>query len=43
MSATIEAYKTSHKVRFVTATSLFDGHDATINASAAFCSLPAPR
>ena len=24
-------YKTSHKVRFVTATSLFDGHDATIN------------
>lgn len=24
-------YKTVHKVRFVTATSLFDGHDATIN------------
>jgi methylmalonyl-CoA mutase len=31
MSAAIESYKTSHKVRFVTATSLFDGHDATIN------------
>lgn len=26
-----EVYKTHHKVRFVTATSLFDGHDATIN------------
>ncbi|NLZ17357.1 MAG: methylmalonyl-CoA mutase family protein [Desulfobulbaceae bacterium] len=25
------AYKPVHKVRFVTATSLFDGHDATIN------------
>jgi methylmalonyl-CoA mutase len=24
-------YKATHKVRFVTATSLFDGHDATIN------------
>ena len=24
-------YKTRHKVRFVTATSLFDGHDASIN------------
>jgi methylmalonyl-CoA mutase len=24
-------YSTTHKVRFVTATSLFDGHDATIN------------
>ena len=24
-------YKAAHKVRFVTATSLFDGHDATIN------------
>jgi len=24
-------YKSAHKVRFVTATSLFDGHDATIN------------
>ncbi|MDA8428493.1 MAG: methylmalonyl-CoA mutase family protein [Geobacteraceae bacterium] len=31
MSAAIEPSKTSHKVRFVTATSLFDGHDATIN------------
>jgi methylmalonyl-CoA mutase len=31
MSAAIEAYKSVHKVRFVTATSLFDGHDATIN------------
>ena len=26
-----EVYATQHKVRFVTATSLFDGHDATIN------------
>lgn len=26
-----EIYKTKHKVRFVTATSLFDGHDASIN------------
>ncbi len=26
-----EPYNTTHKVRFVTATSLFDGHDATIN------------
>lgn len=26
-----EPYKTNHKVRIVTATSLFDGHDATIN------------
>jgi methylmalonyl-CoA mutase len=25
------AYKTTHKVRFITAASLFDGHDATIN------------
>ena len=31
MSAAIEPYKPEHKVRFVTATSLFDGHDATIN------------
>lgn len=28
---TIEVYKPKHKVRFVTAASLFDGHDATIN------------
>ncbi len=26
-----QPFKTTHKVRFVTATSLFDGHDATIN------------
>ncbi len=25
------AYRPKHKVRFVTAASLFDGHDATIN------------
>jgi isobutyryl-CoA mutase len=31
MSAAVEPYKPEHKVRFVTATSLFDGHDATIN------------
>src|SRR5512145_1269691 len=32
MNAPAQApYKTVHKVRFVTATSLFDGHDATIN------------
>jgi len=27
----IEIYKPSHKIRFVTAAALFDGHDATIN------------
>jgi methylmalonyl-CoA mutase len=27
----IEVYKPKHKIRFVTAASLFDGHDATIN------------
>ena len=27
----ISVYKPQHKIRFVTATSLFDGHDATIN------------
>ena len=27
----IEVYKPTHKIRFVTAASLFDGHDATIN------------
>ena len=27
----IEAYKPQHKLRFVTAAALFDGHDATIN------------
>lgn len=31
MTAMVEPYKTKHKVRFVTATSLFDGHDASIN------------
>ncbi len=25
------AYKAKHKIRFVTAASLFDGHDASIN------------
>ena len=30
-TAAAEVYRTAHKVRFVTATSLFDGHDATIN------------
>ena len=30
-AAAPEPYKTRHKVRFVTATSLFDGHDASIN------------
>ncbi len=29
--ASPEVYKTEHKVRFVTATSLFDGHDASTN------------
>ncbi|MDW0113892.1 methylmalonyl-CoA mutase family protein [Sporosarcina saromensis] len=29
--ATIEIYKPKHHVRFVTASSLFDGHDASIN------------
>ena len=27
----ITAYKPKHKVRFITAASLFDGHDASIN------------
>ena len=27
----VDAYRPAHKVRFVTATSLFDGHDASIN------------
>lgn len=31
VAAAPEPYKTQHKVRFVTATSLFDGHDASIN------------
>ena len=31
MSATVEIYKPQHPVRVVTATSLFDGHDAAIN------------
>jgi methanogenic corrinoid protein MtbC1 len=26
-----KSYKAKHKIRFVTATSLFDGHDASIN------------
>jgi methylmalonyl-CoA mutase len=30
-NAAPEVHRTQHKVRFVTATSLFDGHDATIN------------
>ncbi|HET8883689.1 MAG TPA: cobalamin-dependent protein, partial [Solimonas sp.] len=31
VSAPPTPYKARHKVRFVTATSLFDGHDATVN------------
>jgi methylmalonyl-CoA mutase len=31
MHDTIKPYKTTHKLRFVTATSLFDGHDVSIN------------
>ncbi|MDR3580128.1 MAG: cobalamin-dependent protein [Oryzomonas sp.] len=31
MSVAIEAYSATHKVRLVTATSLFDGHDAATN------------
>ena len=31
MSPSVELYKPSHPVRIVTATSLFDGHDAAIN------------
>ena len=31
MSAEVEAYKPEHHIRVVTATSLFDGHDAAIN------------
>lgn len=31
MSSKIEIYQPQHKLRFVTATSLFDGHDVSIN------------
>ena len=31
IAAKLVPYKPRHKVRFVTATSLFDGHDASIN------------
>ena len=31
MSQTVEVYKPKHHIRFVTASSLFDGHDASIN------------
>src|ERR1017187_7989803 len=31
ISANLTVYKPKHKVRFVTAASLFDGHDASIN------------
>jgi len=31
MNTVIEAYQPKNKVRFLTATSLFDGHDAAIN------------
>ena len=30
-TAAVEPYKSKHKIRFVTATSLFDGHDAATN------------
>ena len=30
-SSSQEAYESTHKIRFVTAASLFDGHDASIN------------
>ena len=31
VSRELTAYKAKHKIRFVTAASLFDGHDASIN------------
>ena len=31
ISANLTVYKPKHKMRFVTAASLFDGHDASIN------------
>ncbi len=31
MSNAVEVYKPQHKIRVITATSLFDGHDAAIN------------
>lgn len=31
MQKSIEPYRTTHRLRFVTATSLFDGHDVSIN------------
>ena len=31
MSVEVEVYKPKHHIRAITATSLFDGHDASIN------------
>ncbi|RPJ81736.1 MAG: methylmalonyl-CoA mutase, partial [Deltaproteobacteria bacterium] len=31
MSVEVQVYKPNHKIRVITATSLFDGHDASIN------------
>ena len=31
MTTKLEVYKPQHHVRFVTASSLFDGHDASVN------------
>ena len=40
---TLANYRPTNKVRFVTAASLFDGHDAAINIMCASCKAWAPR
>ncbi len=41
--AAAKPFQTQHKVRFVTATSLFDGHDASINIIRRLLQASAPR
>ncbi len=40
---TLAEYRPTHKVRFVTAASLFDGHDAAINIMRRSCRARARR
>jgi methylmalonyl-CoA mutase len=41
MNDEIQVYRPQNNVRVVTATSLFDGHDASINIFGVFCKAPA--
>jgi hypothetical protein len=43
IAAKLVPYKPKHKVRFVTAASLFDGHDAAINIMRRILQAWAPR